>query len=634
MLEKSVRSPGRPLPRRINSVLRWAARRLELRSFGLIPEQFNELEGFRAAIAVALPLALAVGTGRAWLGWAVFAAFWTCLCDAPGPDGPRQRILAIFVAAGTLLAVAGSWMASKSPFAAMIAGPGLVLAAVICSSRIAFGGLLGTLLAVVAVVAVGFPRPIGQAGVQAAAFLGGAGWSYLLINALWRIDPMLPLSRATDAVIVRLIDMAESLAMLGEQTHRDDSWHREHAEHRRSVRLAFERLRALLERYRDESSAWEPYAVRLEAAETMFGGLIALDQAFIDRQGPAAERLSAARGCRTALLAWCLASRRRRVDVLSWAAARLRRLAVRSHDDLFIGCTIAFADASCMFRASLTRSTPRLRSGGESLFAAGKIPHEVLRQGLRLAAALVAVYCAASAFGLGYPYWAAMAVIVVLQGGARVTWPRCLERILGSIIGGTIALLILLLVGGGVALSVLAVFLAADAIATRLVNYTIFVVFLTMLFVIVTELLNPGAGVASARMVDNIIGSMVAVLAVFLLWPDFGASLDERIDQGILANRLYVETVERRRPVAEIEAARRSAGLASVEAEIALYDVGSLMRRFKLPGMEGSALRELRRTSGEAAMAWHRHLGTLPLGRGGGSAPKPVDKAETRDVED
>ena len=83
----------------------------------------------------------------------------------------------------------------------------------------------------------------------------------------------------------------------------------------------------------------------------------------------------------------------------------------------------------------------------------------------------------------------------------------------------------------------------------RSVNYTVFVAFLTMLFILVTELLQPGAGIASARMLDNVIGSIAALLAVLLLWPDFGASPTERIRSGIAANHAYVAAVEAARPI-------------------------------------------------------------------------------------
>ncbi|MFT2093885.1 hypothetical protein ACMS1Z_04245 [Acidiphilium multivorum] len=151
--------------------LRWAARRLELRSFGLVPEHFNAAEGYRGAVAIAAPLSVAVYSGNGHLAWAVFAAFWTCLCDAPGTHRQRRRLLAIFVCCGAIVAFLGSWSASLAPSAGLVAGPILVALCMIGAARIAYGGLVGTLLAVVAVVAAGFPNSLEIAFVQATAFL-------------------------------------------------------------------------------------------------------------------------------------------------------------------------------------------------------------------------------------------------------------------------------------------------------------------------------------------------------------------------------------------------------------------------------------------------------------------------------
>ncbi|NKJ44613.1 FUSC family protein [Novosphingobium sp. SG720] len=603
------------MKRRPDSIVRWAARRLELRSFGLVPEHFDKAEGLRAALAVGAPLALALASDITVLGWAVFAAFWTCLCDAPAPDAVRRRILALFMGVGTVIAFAGSALAALWPMAGMVIGPIAVFAAVLASARIAYGGLLGTLLGVVAVVAVGFPQPVSLAAAQAAAFMGGAAWAYLLITLLWPIDAARPLVRASDAVIVRLLDMAESLVAQGDGPHRDGYWHSEHAEHRRTVRLAIERLRSLLDRYAGQAGMLEAHHATLAKAETLFGALIALDQGFIERVGPAHERLAVARACRTALLAWMIDRANAHCSdqpyALPWAVARLRRLVPTLREDLCAGCALALAQALAAPLPNPCTNPARdaLRGPLRGPLRLRPLSRGAVQQALRQTAGLVAVYAAALAFDLGYPYWAAMAVVVVLQGGVRITWARCLERILGSVLGGILAFALLLAGDATITLAVLATALAGAAIALRAVNYTVFVVFLTMLFVIVTAMLHPGEGIVAARMVDNVIGSLAALLAVLALWPDFGASLQGRIAEGIAANRAYFEAVEAALPFAEIEAVRRAAGLASIEAETALHDLGGLINRTNGAAAHAAGLGTLRTLAGSAAMAWHRRLG-------------------------
>lgn len=604
-----------PAMRTAASRLRWAARWLELRAIGLSPEQFSLAEGARAALAVAVPLLIAVGSGQSWMGWSVFAAFWTCLCDSPGSDRLRRRLLLSFVVFGGVIAFVGAWAASLAPAAGLIAGPLLVFAVILLSSAVAYGALLGTLLAVVAVVAVGFPRPLDMAAVQAAAFLAGAGWAWCLINLIWRIDPAAPLRQNGDAVLARLTDMTNDLLSIGRGSHRDTHWHSEHAEHRRAVRLALERLHGLLGRYAGEpAEATEPTRRILEFAETVFSALIALDQAFIDRLGSAEERAAVARAFGIALRY----VRRVRHDPAKLQSvrrgrARLGALRVRLSDPLLAGCVVALEDAlGIMADRGRHRNPDDTTAMGNHAawwmrFAPG------LRQAARQSAGVVAVYAAALAFDLGYPYWATMAVVVVLQGGVRSTWTRTIERILGSLLGGSLALALLHVTDAKVLLSVVSVMLATAAISLRSVNYTAFVVFLTMLFIIVAEMLQPGTGIASARMLDNVIGSIAALLSVIVFWPELGPPLQARIERSHDANRAYHDAVLSDAPIDTIHRLRRAAGMASIEAEIALRDLGGLLRwRQRLSTEQAAVLMDVRRLAGHAAVAWHQRLAASP----------------------
>ena len=601
-------SPSRPPGARAGGTLRALARRLELRSYGLVPEHFSAAEGCRAALAVALPLALAVALEEKILSWAVFAAFWTCLCDPSGPDRLHCRTLGAFALCGTLVTFVGALLAHALPGLPVLTGPALVFAIVLVSSFLAREGLFATLLGVVAVVAVGFPQGPALALVQALAFLAGATWAWLLINGIWRRDARKPLERAHLSVLLRFQDMAGELANLGAQAHRDAQWHSEHGQHRRAVRLAIERLRGLLEQFAPHDDIARQQRA-LEAGEQLFAALIALDQAFIDGCETAAERQRTARACRTALRAWQVAYRRAssgRVEeaqaVLDWTARRLARTRMASTSALLRGCLRAFEQALAL---PLTAPVPQEAAPGTP--SARSVP---LRRALRLTAALVLVYLVARGFDLGYPYWAALAVIVVLQGGSRVTWTRALERIAGTALGGGAAMGVVYLNGGdALSLSLLATLLAAIAIALRAVNYTLFVLFLTMLFVIVTEMLQPGSGIAWARILDNIVGSLAALLAVLALWPDLGVPLEERLRAGIAANRAYLRAVEDGEDEAEIETRRRAAGLASVEAELARHELGNLVRRAGVPENLGQAQLELRTIAGQAAMARLIQLG-------------------------
>ncbi len=75
------------------------------------------------------------------------------------PHAMRRRTLGLFVLIGTAIAFIGSWGASAGLEAALAIGPALVFFSVMAGAAFCLDRLLGTLLAVVAVVAVGFPHP-------------------------------------------------------------------------------------------------------------------------------------------------------------------------------------------------------------------------------------------------------------------------------------------------------------------------------------------------------------------------------------------------------------------------------------------------------------------------------------------
>lgn len=602
---------------RLAADARRIARRLELRSFPLLQEQFSAAEGLRAGVAIALPLAAAMLSGQRWLAWAVFSAFWTCLCDAPGPHRQRRQLLAGFALAGTVVAFVGSWTSSWTPHAALLTAPLMVWATVTLTGLIPYAALLGTLLAVVAVVAAGFPHGPALAALQAASFLAGAAWAWILINLAWRIDESAALRQAASAALLRMVDMSSALLAAPEGQHREQNWHPEHGEHRRAVRLALERLRAMLQRHADGSgSGAAPSARLLESCEMIFSALIALEHAAIQQLATPTQRRRAARLACVVLLR----AHRRLAPAKGDAAGpdHRHRLPLRPPaplcDPVMAGCqwallqadTLLLSDPAWAIREAAIASAETADNAPPQAWSVRLL--KSLQQGGRQAAGVAAVFYAAEAFHLGYPYWATMAVVVVLQGAARQTWTRCVERILGSLLGGALALTLLQLTQGlEPVLPVIAVLLAGLAIALRLVNYTVFVVFLTMLFICVTEMLQPGVGIASARALDNLIGSAAALLAALALWPDLGASPRQRIADGLKANRAYLEAVVTHQPPAALRYLQRQAGLASIDAETALHDLGGLRRRRDgLTDSEMASLRELRELAGRASVEWHR----------------------------
>jgi uncharacterized membrane protein YccC len=125
------------------------------------------------------------------------------------------------------------------------------------------------------------------------------------------------------------------------------------------------------------------------------------------------------------------------------------------------------------------------------------------------------------ALKLPFGYWATMATLLILQPSRDASMPRMIERALGTALGAAIAAAIGLLIHSPVGLIVAAFPLVGLAIAVRRISYALFVVFLTPSFVLITDFALPASEVTYAvtRLGNNLLGCLIAFVALQLLWP-------------------------------------------------------------------------------------------------------------------
>ncbi|MGE8131466.1 FUSC family protein [Methylobacterium sp. NPDC080182] len=574
-------------PTQLRQVARW----LELRAVGLMPEYFHPSDGARAAFITGVPLLLALMTGWKPLGWAIFAAFWTCLADTGGPEPTRRSFLVGFVAFGSLTTLAASSLAGLGPGEAVTAGPLLVFMTALLPIWWTQSSLVATLLGVVAVVAAGYPRTPADAAILALSFLCGSAWATLILTAVWRTDRWLPSRQAVSAVYARIDDMASDLVH-----RRVDGQHVGQSQHRRAVRTAIERAHASLSHVELDDPAM---AVRLRlallTADEIFHALLALDHLRIQLDEDTKSALEAiplllrASGRALSGEALAIAEVGRQADVL------VRHMAGRPGAD-----------------AAAIRAIAAVLSDPDSCTPPSWLPHSgalaasrrrIVQAATRSGTGVGIVTLVAHGLGLGYPYWAAMAVVVILFPVRQMSWSRAIERTFGSVIGGVLANILLTLVPAAWPLLGFIVAATAATIAVRLVNYTLFVVFLTLLFVLTMGILHPGDGIAFARMIDNILGSIVAITVTVLIWPEQRPAAAALAGAALAANQAYLDAVKAG-DTALTAATRRAAGIASTEAEIAVHAPDWVLGA--VPNQSDIAdLVAARRLAGEAAALWY-----------------------------
>jgi len=406
--------------------------------------------------------------------------------------------------------------------------------------------------------------------------------------------------------------------------------------------------------------------IRLEAADQLFGALIAMSE-LLESAGTAERDLGARilRRLRPLLL---LLGRAIVTDSSAGNDKIARAIAA-------IAADVARLPAEASLRAPADAIVERLQiaytlSVPENFVPAASGPRQPLWPRLRIPLlanlnweslafrhALRAAVTTAPALAFTliwftpYDHWLTITIVATMQPYFGITFTRALERVAGTLVGGLIAALLSLLVTTPLAIAAAMFPLAMLALAVRAVSFGLFMAALTPMIVLLVELGQPGVSewmIAGARALFTVAGGLVAVAGCYLLWPSWEPNrLADEIRAAIAAHARYAAAVfallTESAETAAVEQARRGAGLASNNAE------ASISRALLEPGTGGRDRLEaamvidaaLRRLAGRlSAMqlepglgherapdvwrAWrHWIVGSLEALATGGTAPPP-----------
>ncbi len=496
-------------------------------------------------------------------------------------------------------------------------------------------------------------------------FLAGCVWASLLSLTVWRIHPFEAPRRALARAYEALAALAMGLAEATPSPPGDLSW-TAHAQHdRRAAREAIEAARTSIAQTAGERGGMGAVGSRLSAglnvAEGEFARMIALADTLerrpvrdpderrrtirvikqlaalfhrIDRYIADAEE-GAAAPVRLAMRHIALGARA--------APAAVRRLIVDCAQDAEHVLDKAFEPAAETEDGSSAPSPSMgvwVRRSLAPLRAELHPGSLILRHALRMAICVSFAYLLTRLLHIPYGYWMTMTVVIIQQPYVATTWTRALERVLGSVLGGGLAALLGMAFHSQATLLLLIFPLAMATMAFRPVNYTLFVFFLTPLFVLILDLTHPGEReltLAGVRAMNTMIGGVIALAGVTLIWPGSGANR-MRVDLAAAIERngdfasLAVAGSSDRGPTdggpsndGQVDAARRRAGLASNVAEASQQRAAleSWWRRRELSGA-ANVLGVLRRLAGTATTLWLQHPDAI------GETPDPTAAADAR----
>jgi uncharacterized membrane protein YccC len=172
------------------------------------------------------------------------------------------------------------------------------------------------------------------------------------------------------------------------------------------------------------------------------------------------------------------------------------------------------------------------------------------RHAIRMAIICMAGFVfARTIYNASYSYWILISIIVILKQGFSLTKKRNYERVIGTIIGGLVGLLVLKFFPGiGARFAFLTTFMVI-AFSFMRINYVVSVLFMTPYVLIVFSFTDTASqfSVAWERILDTLIGAGLAVGASYFIFPNWESYQLKDIMQKLLnANMDYLKSIAER----------------------------------------------------------------------------------------
>ena len=569
--------------------------------------------GMRGALAVSVPLVAGTVLGLDGGLWMSIAGFNIVLNDGGGSYRSRAVVQMTIAGASATLAAAAT-LAGVTPVLAVPLAFVVATGAGLARVWGAAGASVGLPVLLTFLAALAFPPAEARASealARAGFILLGSGWGMLLTLALWPLRPDRP---ARHAVARCYRDLAAYVAEIGRLLLAKEPRGADRLAGRAaSVRRAVERTRDLLasaRRGRPGESVRGAQLLQLyEIADQLFlyADAAAETLEIVER----ADREDADQRAFTTQLAGLAstlqlladdveAEKRAEPSPVAWSGTTLRRPAASdagsTRDEeahyadarILLDRMVRLAGRATAIAAGLEKArevapgrseqredrdaAPTARTMLRAVLAPESL---LLRYSLRLGLVTAFAVALTALVRLPYGHWVTLTAIVILQPYSGVTTQRAIQRVLGTVLGGVVAAgLSGVLRGPDAILAAVALFVAL-CIALLPVSYAVFSVFVTPAFVLLVELGVGDSSLAWVRVLNTVLGGVLALAASRLLWPEPEWNrLPLHLAHALRASREHLRTmahvltaapeVDRKEPLRE---ARREIGLAAINAE-------------------------------------------------------------------
>lgn len=170
----------------------------------------------------------------------------------------------------------------------------------------------------------------------------------------------------------------------------------------------------------------------------------------------------------------------------------------------------------------------------------------IFRHALRLTIAMVFAFLLGNIFEIQNAYWIMLTVLVILRPNYGLTKERAKDRVIGTMIGGAIAFGIVMLTQNTTIYGVLAITSLILGFSLIQQNYRWAAAFITLNVVFVYSFIHPDAfSVIQHRILDTVLGGVIAFLAIYTLFPSWEAlNLKTILVNAIKKNKAYLKATE------------------------------------------------------------------------------------------
>jgi len=170
----------------------------------------------------------------------------------------------------------------------------------------------------------------------------------------------------------------------------------------------------------------------------------------------------------------------------------------------------------------------------------------IFKHSLRLSIVILIGFVIGLFFEMQNPYWILLTIVVIMRPSYGLTKERSKNRVLGTLIGATIATIIILITQNTTVYAVIAIISLPVAFTIMQQNFRNGAIFITLNVVFVFAIIEPNVlSVIKYRIIDTIIGASLSFAGIHLLWPAWQfQNVQEFFVDAIKANKYFLKQID------------------------------------------------------------------------------------------